>query len=304
MTRLTVPSVHRWSRAVGVRSTLVGVLLAVLLLSPTRPHAAVAAERPNPPILIAVEGETEPLGNGAERAVLRIRWEIEAQEPPVKALAINVYDESGSHVGNFTEQSSPPSVPLDLSGIHEIRGASGIKPGMRYCVSIEARIGDGTAPNAFSEPTERQCVTIPGRPNLVISEIRGKEDIEWAATNQRTPVYIFMLRNDGGDATDRVVVEIKTSGVVRIADEQLPILVQGWESNGFTCERIGVSGGANAGLLCNGGTLKAGQEINPAILTRVTGRGFGAVHVVINVSRGRGDSDPGDNSLTLNVQVS
>jgi hypothetical protein len=297
-------STTRLPRLVGAARWLVSALLAALLLVPIGPHAATAAERPKTPILIGVEGGATTYGDEI-RGSLLVRWELETVEPPVWSLLINVYDESGALIVTSTQEGSPLSVPLDSSGIHEAKGVSVLKPGMTYCVGIQARgARDSQDRSTISDESERQCVTIPGRQDLVISEIRGKEDIEWAATNQRNPVYIFMLRNDGGDATDREVEEIKTSGVVRIADEQLPILIEGWEDNGFTCERIGVSGGANAGLLCSGGTLKAGQQINPAILTRVTGRGFGAVHAVINVNRGRGDADPGDNRLTLNVQVS
>ncbi len=283
----------------SVANRLVIILLAPLLLLASAPRGVDAQEPPPTPILVAVEPELTRDSNGDDQVKLRIRWEVVGER--VNGLQLLVYDASGAYM--FTAfESLPTGELLDVAGVHDLATAS-LKPNTRYCIGLKAWVGRDASKAVYSEESAHECVTVVGRPNLGVSEIRGKEDLDWATPNSRNPVYILMLRNDGGDATDRVVVEIKTSGVVTLAD-QLPILVQGWESQGFTCERTAVSGGANAGMLCTGGTLKHGQDFNPGILTRVTGRGFGHVHVVVNVTRGRGDSDFGDNSLTLNVQVS
>jgi hypothetical protein len=290
--RATIRLMRRRGGAQHLASLLLG---ATLLVAPGAPRAS-AAEAPSTPTFTSLEADSA--------TSVKIEYATNKEEL-VDGVRFMLYDTAG-------ELLLHSFVTRPINGSFTPTGEytfTKLQPRTEYCVGLKAWVGTGDADTSlFSEESERQCVTTPAPPqprqNLAISEIRGKEEIDWAATNQRNPVYIFMLRNDGGDANERVVVEIQTSGVVTLANEQLPILVQGWESLGFTCERFNVSGGANAGLRCTGGTLKQGQEANPAVLTRVTGRGFGAVHVVTNVTRGQGDADPGDNSLTLNVHVS
>ncbi|MFN0074835.1 MAG: hypothetical protein ACKVVP_25445 [Chloroflexota bacterium] len=277
-----------------IQRRLFSLLLCVGMLLAAGAHGATAADEPDAPTLVSVEVESS--------TELQVKWDDVGEA--VLRLTIRIYGPGATDVPTI----AIPLIGMDggfvpTSGEYSVRQ---LDPNTKYCVAPDAFVGATQSKGVFSEESARRCVSTPGlpaaAPDLVVREIRGKEDLDWDVVNQRNPVYILMLENDGVDATGTVVVEIQTSGVVTLAD-QIPILQQGWASQGFSCARMPASGGANASLLCTGGSLKEGQSFNPGVLTRVTGRGFGYVHVAINVTRGRGDSHPDDKRLTLAVQA-
>lgn len=271
----------RWLRSMAA------MVLAVSMALAGGWRGATAADAPKPPALVSAEAQSA--------TVIKIKYA--SLDDGVDMVIVSAYPDGDG--ANYFKAWNNSGALMPKSGELVFDEAL---PDTRYCISIQAG-RDGEQSN----PTARRCVTTPAQiavtaPNLIITEIRGKEELDWDQTNQRSPVYILMLQNDGADANGTVVVEIQTSGVVTLTD-QLPILQQGWESLGFSCERTPASGGANASMLCTGGTLKQGEARDPAVLTRVTGRGFGYVHVAINVNRAPADSDPSDNRLTLGVQA-
>jgi len=133
-----------------------------------------------------------------------------------------------------------------------------------------------------------------------VRNIRGREERTWDQVRTQPAAYLVEIGNSGADAVGTVVFDIQTSGVAKLAEQSA---LQGWQANGFTCATRPVSGEANAGLRCTGGSLKRGQSINPAIIVGFTGRGFVAIHASVSVRGGTPEEDTGDNGLALNVRI-
>jgi hypothetical protein len=182
-----------------------------------------------------------------------------------------------------------------------------LEPETTYCVGLTTWVGTGEqATSVYSEESDRRCVTTaalaPLPMDLVLEEIRGREEREWSQVRGQAPAYLIALRNEGADADGTIVVDIQTSGVATIG-EQPAVVRQGWESADFTCGPTPVSGGANAGLRCTGGSLKAGQRTNPGVAVQFTRAGYGYIHVSVSLQGGQTDTDPDNNDITLPIRI-
>ena len=292
----------------------VPTLAVVLLLGVGGRGASAEEDRPDPPNLYAVEVSRD------KPTALRFRGYVHIDNRVIRrfenlppggrkeyGVRVNIYQ--GEELVRITNLSGIDG-DLDLTfGDERPDDDAPFLPSTQYCVGLVTFLGPGDNDNSLlSDESERLCATTlallnPPRPDLAVAAIRGREDLEWANVRGNTPAYLVVLNNNGeGDADGNVVVDIATSGVVTLA-EQLPVVRQGWEANGFTCVPTTPGGGANAGLRCSGGTLKEGQRINPAVMVRVTRPGYGAIHVQVGVASGPGDVDRQDNGFALLVRV-
>lgn len=293
------------SLAPGLRA-LAGTAILLALVFGGVP-AATAEETPDVP-------EFKELAV-AEPAGISYSW-TPGGERRVDGIRLRIYQ-------NGVSQGYDDTEALGEGGFIRIFQAPDVlKADTRYCFGMQAYAGTGPVETrAFSEESERRCLVMPTREDevaveaprpvptatprpsdLSIRNIRGKEDLDWAVVRNGGGSYLIEMANARTTATGNVVVDIQTSGVVTIG-EQIEIVQRGWAAAGFICAPRAVSGGANAGLRCTGGTLKAGQVANPAVIVKFTGRGIGTVHASIGLSSGAADYDQSDNGLALSVRV-
>lgn len=166
-----------------------------------------------------------------------------------------------------------------------------IPAGVPVCATMRAYRMSGSGISfryADSGPSNTLCTDpAAAQTDVALQTIRGAE----FPPADQAPAYLVMLRNAGNTDAAGVVVDISTSGVAVLGDHG-PVAA-GWNANGFDCA---VS--SPTAMRCTGGTVRKGQQINPAVIVRFTGPGFGAIHAQAG---GAGDTNPGNNGTALNV---
>jgi hypothetical protein len=288
--------------------------MTLALLSTTTARVAIG--------LLVVAGLA--LGRGAHpaaadeiiRAPTLLSLHLEAPEATV-TFKDNADPDYGLYI-TLRERDHPDRIavstftPGGVPGVGRVatRTIRGITPGVAYCATVQAIVRvDNFNDDLYgledpvTDESNAICMdpTSPQPPDLVLEKVGGPEETEWSAVAGKSPAYLVVFRNTGADATGTVVVDISTSGVATLAPDQAAVRA-GWAAAGFTCVSTPPTGGANAGLRCTGGSLKQGENTNPAILVRFTGRGYGHIHASVSV-RGGAETDTRDNAQTFNVRV-
>lgn len=205
-------------------------------------------------------------------------------------------------------------LPAPGEGRVVTRSVRGIAPGVPLCATVRAMVWGENIFNprdnpparpieAESAPSNSICIDPNVRPpDLALEKIGGQEERDWVVVARQAPAYLVIFRNDGADATGTVTVDIATSGVATLG-EQIAVVRQGWEAAGFACSTRQPAGAETAALRCTGGSLKQGERINPAVIVRFTGQGYGYIHAAVSVNGDPVEADTSDNLTVLGIRI-
>lgn len=240
-------------------------------------------------------------------------------EPP--NAIVDFTDRSDNETGFFVfvrERNNPDRLLMQQevrsvpgSGRKATQSVGEIPAGVPVCATVQAiRRDQGVLADVFGSPIEYvpwveespQSNTVCTDPatapsELALQNIRGKAEQQWATVSGQAPAYLVGFGNTGADATG-IVVDISTSGVATLGDQAA--VQAGWAANGFACASRPPSGGETAALRCTGGSLKKGEQANPAMIVRFTGPGVGTIHASIS---GPDDTSTSNNGTAFNVTV-
>jgi hypothetical protein len=273
-----------------------GLLVAAGLAAGIGAHPAGADERPPAPTM-------QSLRLDAPDAY--VTFKDNAEDESGFLIVLRERDQPDQMIPVYSTQAVPGA------GRVATRTVSGIRPGVAYCATVQtyrSRDFDEVLLDPFAEvysfDSNAVCADPTRRPpDLALEKIGGREEREWTVVKDQAPAYLVNIRNDGADAIGMVVVDISTSGVAKLADNQ-SVVLPGWRASGFTCvAKPHVPGSTTGGLRCTGGSLKQGGRTNPAILVRFTGRGYGYIHVSISASDGPAEVNLNNNHEALGIRV-
>ncbi len=205
------------------------------------------------------------------------------------------------------ERDNPDNVIINGQDvdIHPIPGAfrditktaGGMPEGVAVCVSVvvwkTVHIGFNDDP---SPPSNQICTdpeTTAGQADVALQNIRGKQD----PLAPQTYAYLILVDNNSANEATDVTVDLSTSGVATFGDQSL--VAAGWSANGFSCAPRPPAGGESSAISCTGGTVKAKDHIDPAVMVTFNSAGFGTIHAQVS---GGGDTTPGNNGTALTLQ--
>lgn len=205
------------------------------------------------------------------------------------------------------ERDNPDNVIIDGQDvdIHPIPGAyrditrtaGGMPDGTAVCVSlvvwkyIHIGINDDPSPPSNQICTDPQ--TTASQADVALQNIRGKQD----PLAPETYAYLILVDNNSANEAKDVTVDLATSGVATFGDQSL--VAAGWPANGFSCAPRPPAGGESSAIRCTGGTVKAKDHIDPAVMVTFNSAGFGTIHAQVS---GGGDTTPGNNGTALTLQ--
>ena len=178
------------------------------------------------------------------------------------------------------------------------RTAGGMPEGTAVCVSVvvwkTVHIGFNDDPS----PPSNQICTDPektaSQADLALQNIRGKQD----PLAPQTYAYLILVDNNSANEAKDVTVDLATSGVATFAADQ-SLVAPGWAAGGYSCAPRPPVGGESSAMTCRGGTLKAKDHTDPAVLVTFNSAGFGTIHAQVS---GGGDTTPGNNGTALTLQ--
>ncbi|RDH77274.1 hypothetical protein DVS77_17855 [Mycolicibacterium moriokaense] len=177
------------------------------------------------------------------------------------------------------------------------RTEDGMPEGTAVCVSVvvwkTVHIGFNDDPS----PPSNQICTDPektaAQADLALQNIRGKQD----PLAPQTYAYLILVDNNSANEAKDVTVDLATSGVATFGDQGL--VAAGWSANGFNCAPRPPVGGESSAISCTGGTVKAKDHIDPAVMVTFNSAGIGTIHAQVS---GGGDTTPGNNGTALTLQ--
>lgn len=176
--------------------------------------------------------------------------------------------------------------------------AGGMPEDTPVCVSVVVWKYVHLGINDDPSPPSNQICTDPAKTakqaDVALQNIRGKQD---PVSGQSLAYLILLDNNSSNDATD-LTVDLATSGVARFGDQG--IVAPGWVNLGFNCAPRPPAGGESSAITCTGGTLKAKDHTDPAVIVNFPDPGFGTIHAQVS---GGGDTTPGNNGTALTLQV-
>jgi hypothetical protein len=206
------------------------------------------------------------------------------------------------------ERDNPDNVIVNGQDvdIHPIPGAfrditktvGGMPADTAVCVSVVVwkyvHIGINDDP---SPPSNQICAdpeTTASQADVALQNIRGKQD----PLAPQTYAYLILVDNNSANEAKDVTVDLSTSGVATFAADQ-SLVAAGWPANGFNCAPRPPTGGESSAIKCTGGTVKAKDHIDPAVMVTFNSAGFGTIHAQVS---GGGDATPGNNGTALTLQ--
>ncbi len=206
------------------------------------------------------------------------------------------------------ERDNPDNVIVNGQDvdIHPIPGAfrditktiNGMPEGTPVCVSIVVWKYVHLGINDDPSPPSNQICTDPektaSQADVALQNIRGKQD----PLAPETYAYLILVDNNSANEAKDVTVDLATSGVATFAADQ-SLVAAGWPANGFNCAPRPPAGGESSAMTCTGGTVKAKDHIDPAVMVTFNSAGFGTIHAQVS---GGGDTTPGNNGTALTLQ--
>lgn len=173
----------------------------------------------------------------------------------------------------------------------------GMPEGTAVCVSVVVWKYVHLGINDDPSPPSNQICTDPektaSQADLALQNIRGKQD----PLAPQTYAYLILLDNNSANDAKDVTVDLATSGVATFGDQGL--VAPGWAAGGFNCAPRPPAGGESSAIRCTGGTVKAKDHTDPAVMVTFNSAGFGTIHAQVS---GGGDTTPGNNGTALTLQ--
>jgi len=176
--------------------------------------------------------------------------------------------------------------------------AGGMPEDTPVCVSVVVWKYVHLGINDDPSPASNQICTDPAatakQADVALQNIRGKQD----PLAPETYAYLILVDNNSANAATDVTVDLSTSGVATFGDQSL--VAAGWPASGFSCAPRPPAGGESSAIRCTGGTVKAKDHIDPAVMVTFNSAGFGTIHAQVS---GGGDTTPGNNGTALTLQA-